>query len=423
MLDFKGQEPRIKINAHTLNGLEDIICNQRNIIPAESNPFYIVTPAYTRISAGIKILHALCHYINMIGERAFIVPHPLVLKSDRHWPYFARFSENEILNHTLNTPLLTRDIAEHHYKNELTPICIYPEVFDDPIEAPFIVRYILNYPGLLAPKYHVPHDHMVAYSHRLAQHVNTPEVLHLPAVDMNFFYNKPSARSGTCFYAGKYKEIHGGDLTILPQNSIEILRSDKMSKEEVRDIFWQSKLLYCYEDTALAIEACLCGCAVVFVPNAHLKQGAISSFEVGDDGMAWGTSQREIQRALTTVHKVEDRIYELYKNIPNNISEFVRQTKRQAINMPYNKRVKIPYDVLQVFVQRDPMPTAIEGVRLNDLPPITSFPHTKEFFENFVFLMYMLSPTFVRGIIKHVIPHKLLPFVIQAIVKKKMSTS
>ena len=406
-----------KINEATLNGLGEIINNQRNIIPVESNPFYIITPAYTRISAGVKVLHALCHYINMIGERAFIVPYPLILEGDRQWPYFSRFSKDEIVNHVLNTPLLTKKIAKHHYEMGLTPVCVYPEVFDDPLDAPFIARYILNYPGLLAPKYHAPHDHIVAYSRRLAQHVNTPEVLHLPAVDMNFFYNKPGTRLGTCFYAGKYKEIHGGDLNILPKNSIEILRSNKMSREAVRDIFWQSKLLYCYEDTALAIEACLCGCAVVFVPNEHLKKGTISSFEVGDDGMAWGTSQEEITRAMATVHKVENRIHELYRSIPIGISEFVRQTKRQVRNVPYKKQVIVPYNVLQVFVQYDSMPTATESIRTDELPSGNLFFCIKRLVDSFVFKMYILSPTTVRKAIKHAMPHKLLSYVEHVIVR------
>jgi len=42
--------------------------NSDSFVPAAGNPFYIVTPQYTRISAGTTVLHLLCHYLNVAGE-------------------------------------------------------------------------------------------------------------------------------------------------------------------------------------------------------------------------------------------------------------------------------------------------------------------------------------------------------------------
>ena len=36
-------------------------------------PYYIVSPPYTEKSAGVKVLHMLCHALNMSGQRAYII--------------------------------------------------------------------------------------------------------------------------------------------------------------------------------------------------------------------------------------------------------------------------------------------------------------------------------------------------------------
>ncbi|VVB47687.1 protein of unknown function [Beijerinckiaceae bacterium RH AL1] len=57
---------------------------QNNLIPPLSNPFFIVSPPLARISAGVTVLHLLCHYLNRLGEAAYIVhypPEPVTLRT------------------------------------------------------------------------------------------------------------------------------------------------------------------------------------------------------------------------------------------------------------------------------------------------------------------------------------------------------
>ncbi len=346
-------EKRPDVN-NLVEALKQRIETQNDLLPSPTNPFYIVTPAFTQLSAGVKVLHALCHYLNLLGEQAYLVIHPAETVADSHWPYYARFPKESLTNPDLLTPILTQETADLHFRRGLTPITIYPEVFDDPIRAPFIARYILNYPGLLAPKYKTPHQLTVCYSRLLAEYSGAHDVLHIPTVDLEFFYNKKQQRSGTCFYAGKYKAIYGGDPGILPRNSVEILRSDKMSREEIREIFWSSRVFYCYEDTALAIEAALCGCAVSFIPNEHFKNGTIARHELGSSGFAWGDDEEEINSAIQTVHEVEARIRALYAGVPAAIARFAAGAKSQACRVGYEKPVCLPYDMRTVFVRMDP---------------------------------------------------------------------
>ncbi|WDU64838.1 hypothetical protein LRS56_10430 [Pseudomonas poae] len=178
-------------------------------------------------------------------------------------------------------PALTQDIIDHYDQRKLTPIVVYPEVFDNPLKASFFGRFILNYPGKLNTKYTQAADFGVAYAKTLSEfcatefpdHPPINDILFVPTVDLDFWHYPEDdvKRQGSCYYAGKLKGIHGETPENVPEGSIEILRSDKMSTEEVRDLFWRSEVFYCYEDTALAIEAILCGCPTVFVKNKYFE--------------------------------------------------------------------------------------------------------------------------------------------------------
>lgn len=321
-----------------------------SLLPPEGTPFYVITPAYSRISAGVKVLHALCHYLNLLGERAFLVPYPAELVGDPAWPHWLQRAKVPMDSAALNTPVLTRDLAEYHHRRGLTPVTVVPEVYDDPISAPFIARYNLNYPGALAPRYHTPHHYMTSYGRRLAQAVGSPNVLYLPMVDLDFFRDDGLPRQGSCFYAGKYKDIHRGDLSVLPKGSREILRASQMSRETVREILNRSEVFYCFEDTALGVEAILCGCPTVFIPNAHFKGGAINSHELGNHGMAWGTSKKEVARARRTVHLLRPTVERYYRQAPEAIARFAAEVKALARGTPYPEPVRLPYDVRQAFL-------------------------------------------------------------------------
>jgi hypothetical protein len=93
-------------------------------------PYYIDAPAYRRTSAGIRVMHLLCHALNSIGEEAYVYP-----------------TET---NPTLNTPLVTPEISARHKAAGREPIVVYPEVVPgNPRKAASVVRYVLNRAGLL----------------------------------------------------------------------------------------------------------------------------------------------------------------------------------------------------------------------------------------------------------------------------------
>ncbi|MDA8127761.1 MAG: hypothetical protein M0Z73_03535 [Betaproteobacteria bacterium] len=305
------------------------------LLPQRRHPYYIVTPRYVRTSAGIKVLHLLCHALNRAGERAYLITHPYCL------PQYATHPE-------LITPLLTKATVEHDFATGLAPIVVYPEIVrGNPFKAPFVVRYVLNFPGLLGGDSQYGTDEFcIAYSENLARSIPSSRLtLFVPASDPRTFSPVPEQeRRGTCFYAGKYKYHHGGELFDITRDSTEITRDfpDSPTQPQIADLFRRSELFYCYENSALAIEALLCGCPVVFLPNPYFDR-VIAAEEHGWDGIAWGTDPDEIARAKRTVHLARDNFLHYFDAFHEALGEFITRTQSEADGRKYETPITLPY--------------------------------------------------------------------------------
>ncbi|WCE93919.1 hypothetical protein [Acidithiobacillus ferriphilus] len=323
-------------------GTSDSVANEREtvgglsslLLPEKRHPYYIVAPRYVRTSAGIKALHLLCHALNRLGERAYLITHPY---------YPPAYSTNP----ELNTPLLTQRILEFDFEAGLAPIVIYPETIPgNPFHAPFVVRYVLNFPGLLGGDATYGEDEFcITYSKHLAESVADSKLtLFIPVSDPRVFYPYPRVqRRGSCFYAGKYKYHHGGKLYEVTNNSVEITRDqpDSQSPDQIADLFRRSEVFYTYENTALAIEALLCECPVVFLPNPYLDQ-IIGIEEHGWDGIAWGTADSDIDRAKSTVYTAKENYRRFYAIFSKMLQEFIARTQDIADNRPYRESMIVP---------------------------------------------------------------------------------
>lgn len=304
------------------------------LLPRSGHPYYIVTPRYARTSAGIKVLHFLCNALNRLGERAYIVTHPF-------------HPAATATNPDLNTPILTKEMLERDFQTGLTPIVVYPEtVTGNPLNAPFVVRYIMNFPGLLGGEgAYDPSEFCVAYSEILAQTVpDCRMTIFFPASDPMTFSPYPKVkRKGSCFYAAKYRYVHQGELFDITKNSIEITRDrpNSQTPDQIAELFRSSEVFYTYENTALAIEATLCGCPVVFLPNKYLDK-SIGLYEVGTEGVAWGTSDGELERAKRTVHLARERYLALFVGLKRQLQDFVAQTQQAVNRHDYKTALSVP---------------------------------------------------------------------------------
>ncbi len=339
----------------------------KSIIPVEKNPFYIVTPPYTKVSAGVTTLHLLCHYLNRAGESAYIVQYPAAQVPVRSLPGYVTLQGQSEFPGGMIVPPLTQDILEHYHQRRLTPVVVYPEVFDNPLKARFFGRFILNYPGKLNTKYTEPADFGIAYATTLAEfctteypdHRRIDDVLFVPTVDLDFwrFADTQSNRQGSCFYAGKLKAVHADTPKNVPAGSTEILRSDKMTTAEVRELFWRSEVFYCYEDTALAIEAILCGCPTVFVKNKYFTGPPLAANETGQFGWCMLGEVGGIERARATVGLLAEHIESYLEKIPAQIATLGVEWRKEASARPYAGTITLPLTP-RIMLFDQPLPSA-----------------------------------------------------------------
>lgn len=355
----------------TFNMSEDKLVSfdtKNSLMPKIDHPFFIVTPPYVRTSAGITVLHLLCHYLNISGENAFIIHHPSQQTAIRSLPSYCAAVEQPQLPGGVLAPILTQNFLEFYDKKRLTPIVIYPEVYDNPLKASFFGRYILNFPGKIAPKYNEIEDFSFSYTKTLGDSCTalypdrppTKDVLFVPTCDLGFWNTKGAAarRQGSCYYCAKLKDVHHEQPEGVPEGSVEILRSMDMSREEIREIFWRSEAFYCYEDTALSIEANLCGCPTVHVPNRFYSGVSLAENELGLDGSCLSGDAEGFARAQRTVAKFEQTMRTHIALAPSHLARLAARWKAMAAEQDYRGTITPPKATLLVYLDRR-MPTQL----------------------------------------------------------------
>jgi hypothetical protein len=287
-------------------------------------PYYIVTPNYTNDSAGVRAMHLLCHWLNRAGERAYVL---------------AYGGSETIVNPDLLTPLLSPPMVHAHGEKGLVPIVVYPEVVvGNPLNAQCVVRYVLNFPGLLGgDKIYAPSELVFGFSHSLAAAVSpeTP-VLHMPIIDRSIFFPaKARQRKGAAFYAYKYRDVAGNRVFGLPEGALEITkgRPDSPRPPEIAEILRSIETFYVFENSAMAIEATLCGCPCVWMPSPYMEK-PISLEELGWEGHAWGDAPEEIARARATVGQAEANYQRVIDAFFVQLADFVERTQRHGLAAP-----------------------------------------------------------------------------------------
>jgi hypothetical protein len=262
-----------------------------------------VTPPYVRTSAGVRAMHLLCHSLNRRGQTAYILLYPAMpWRGDEVAP-------------DLMTPILTPHVVRSHFERGLTPIMVYPEtVTGNPFGGPCVVRYVLNFPGLLGgDKVYAPEELCFGYSKILAKETRWPDnILFLPPADTCIFDPTPEGqkRQGTCFYADKYKIVHHGVLSDITKHSVEITR------------------------------------------NPYLTE-IIALKELGAEGYARSADPAEVARAKATVAQGAKNYEACYARYWQDLDRFIALTREHAQTKAYKAPINLPSfpDTVRLIVQ------------------------------------------------------------------------
>lgn len=222
------------------------------------HPYYIAAPDFRQSSGGIRALYSLCHILNELGYEAYIA------------------NKSSSPNHQFRSPLLRPAVRAAHERAGLCPIGVFPEVAHGNIlKTPVVARWILNKPGHLGGDENFHPDEIQFYwDDWMMDGTHSAQMLQLPIIDRRIFCPPPAGtqRKGFCFYANKYFKFSKQLSKTLTENGIDLGLHIPRSREEITHILQTSEVFYCYEPSALVLEARACGCPAVFVETPYLQE-------------------------------------------------------------------------------------------------------------------------------------------------------
>ena len=111
-------------------------------------------------------------------------------------------------------------------------------------------------------------------------------------------------REGDCYIIRK-----GSQRADLP-NTFAGPIIDGLKETEIVEIFNKCKYCYCYDtQTFYASIAAVCGCIPIIIPEpGKTKKDYLNESEMYTPGLAWGTSQDEIEYAINTRQELLNRL-------------------------------------------------------------------------------------------------------------------
>jgi hypothetical protein len=293
-----------------------------DIFEESKSPYYIYTTDYVEISGGIRAMHLLCHTLNIAGEEAYVTAHGI---------------SNE-----LRTPVLTDDVRDHHLAQNRAPIVVYPEIIrDNPLNAENVVRFLLNFPGLISGEDPEWLDSDLIFTHGMHVVPNGVEahLLEIPLINSKIYNSEgvdDKERRGSLVFINRYLD-RGGKLLPITSDSLEISRRVPFRMPaELAKLYRSAQFMYAYEPSTACFEALLCGCPVIYLPNDLLLPARFDGY-LGPDGSAWGTEPSAVEAAKKTVHLAAKKYEEKKQIFWGQLTHFVETTQDRASKTCINR--------------------------------------------------------------------------------------
>jgi hypothetical protein len=295
------------------------------IFGSQRRPIYVYSPGWTPSSAGKRLLHYLCHNLNLSGFPTWLYIHP---SSDA-------VSDTNI---ALLTPVVTREVFSHHKRIGIEPIVIYPEsIMGNPLNAQTVIRWYLNFRNALGVDNFSPSEFSIGYSENIS--ISLPKshgTIFIPAINP-VELPKPAMKNGkTLIYLGKSQVFKSAEvlqfLKKIDTEKYDVLARDSfpmMNRIEFLKNLSKYSRVAAFENSSVLTEATLMGSVGIFLPNEHLSQ-AIAEHELGWDGYAWGEDPLEIERAESTLHVALTRYREACESFPASLTSVFTRISDEA---------------------------------------------------------------------------------------------
>lgn len=273
-------------------------------------------------SGGTIVLHALCKYLNDLGENAKVMytdntPYYENKKLSYWFRWFAysiRVSMKILVENIFGPKKIKGyyDTTLRNVKRKITPfiddntVVVYSEFqFGNPLHAKNVVRWLLYYNRLYKKDGektvgYDPTDVFFAYREIYNDLALNPEnrKLRTPFFDLDLYKRSNfGKRQGKCYVLKK------GAWRVNPDDVADGIVIDTLPEEEKVKIFNQCEYCISYDtQTTYSTIAAMCGCISIVVPEEGKKRNDYRNDEDCTYGEAFGFSEEEIEHSKKTAN-------------------------------------------------------------------------------------------------------------------------
>lgn len=297
----------VLLKYHTIGIIDHHIINDKTKI-------IIYTPPFSNKCGGIVVMHYLAHIINNLKDKKV---------------YAKLFMHNNLKYNNI----FCTDFARIDEINDST-IVIYPEiVYNNPLNATHVVRWILLELGIEMPKNHhinFGKDDKIYYweSSRVSR-----KQLTCPWFNP-IFTNMKKPRTETCYLVKKGRLIHKQIHYMHPSNSISI---EDMSHAEISIIFNKCKYFYSYDpNTMYIIFAAVCGCVPIIHPIDNVTKetyfmSRLFYFNniIHNKCIVYGNNKKNIVAATININECEQYYKDLFESYKTTVVDFINDMSQR----------------------------------------------------------------------------------------------
>lgn len=290
----------------------DILTNPRFF---EHDIYFVVcAPAYQRTSGGIHALHCLAEDMHALGCAV------------------GMFTTGSMPG--AKVPLITTEDLQEIRSSGVLIVAIYPEiVVENILQADYVVWWLLNYPGFIKKNWDGSHDwadRVIGFGTEVARDCRCDGVLIYPLYDPSLFFpNTGVEKTETIYYVNRIINVMpDSQPPVAPTRILSPL--DQLSYKQLRNIFWQTRLIVTHEWSGTFVIAQLCGVPVIFLESPIFSQTTHTN-ELFQYGSAWGYSEENVQKATHSLDHVakihQDRKAAWLPDLIKEIGIWITQAK------------------------------------------------------------------------------------------------
>lgn len=295
---------------------------------ARPRPYYIVADDFNGTTSGTRVMHHLCHALNLMGAEAYLL-------TGRTSP-------------RLRTPLLNAAVEQSHQEAGLDPIIVYPESTPgNPLSAGTVVRYLYR----TRPAYTEPSERTFAADPSLLDGADAEQrVLNVPIINRDKFCPKPVQGKRWLAYAAGYPDAHRHFSALLEDCTV-IDDIYPATQQALIELFQGADRLYCFGESAIAVEASLCGCPVIYVPTPQGKSYPSPSFADSPDAFATTDTEEALASVRANLPAFAAHHAEFEAAFVTQLEEFVQDTQNlPTLTRPADIYEEHPESILAKWV-------------------------------------------------------------------------